>query len=375
MIRRHTAPLKVLMTADPVGGVWTYAIDLARALGEEGVEVALATMGGLPSSAQRRDALSIATLSLYESEYRLPWMEHPWEDVRAAGDWLLELSARVAPDVVHLNEPVHAALAWDAPVVAVGHSCVLSWWQAVWNGPAPALWSRYRAEMTRGLTNADEVVAPSAWMLQQLRRYYGVRDGRVIPNGREHSRCEPETKAALVFAAGRVWDPAKNLMALDQVAEGLLWPVYVAGEPRHPADNRALTADHLHLLGRLSSCEVAAWLRQASIYAFPARYEPFGLSIVEAARAGCALVLGDLPTLREQWGGRAVFVAQDEPAMLRLAIESLIDNPDLRHALAMRARRHALTLSPRRMALAYLGLYSELLRSRRIHAGARACAS
>jgi hypothetical protein len=36
---------KVLMTADTVGGVWTYALELAAGLGEHGVEVAIATMG------------------------------------------------------------------------------------------------------------------------------------------------------------------------------------------------------------------------------------------------------------------------------------------------------------------------------------------
>jgi glycosyltransferase involved in cell wall biosynthesis len=121
--------------------------------------------------------------------------------------------------------------------------------------------------------------------------------------------------------------------------------------------------------------EVSAWLRRASIYAFPARYEPFGLSVLEAALGGCALVLGDLPTLREQWDGRAVFVPPEDPAILRLAIESLIANPDLRHALAMRAQRHALTLSPRRMAHAYMNLYSDLLARRTQLDREPACAS
>lgn len=375
MIKRAASLRKVLMTADTVGGVWTYAIDLSRALGHQGTEVVLATMGGPASDDQRREAQSIPTVELYESEYRLPWMDNPWEEVTAAGDWLLDLASRVVPDLVHVNDPVHAWFAWDAPVVAVGHSCVLSWWKAVWHEPAPAEWNRYQAEMARGLARANAVVAPSAWMLQQLRRYYGVGTGRIIPNGREPGPAEPGSKAPMVFAAGRVWDPAKNLMALDDIAEGLQWPVYVAGDPRHPAGGQRLKADHVHLLGKLSACEISSWLLQAAIYAFPARYEPFGLSVLEAALAGCALVLGDLPTLREQWDGRAVFVDPDEPAMLQLAIESLIDDPDLRSALAMRARRHALTLSARRMALGYQSLYSELIAQRKPDVEVPACAS
>src|SRR3954469_16387909 len=195
--------MRVLMTTDTVGGVWTYAIELAQSLGDAGVEGMLVTMGEVPSMAQRKEAQEVRRLELYESSYRLPWMEHPWDDVRAAGDWLLDLSAQLAPDVIPLNEPVYAALDWNAPVIAVGHSCVLSWWQAVWNMPAPESWRRYQTAMSRGLTQADEVVAPSAWMLQQLRRYYGVQRGRVIPNGRAVDGSGPESKRAIVFAAGR----------------------------------------------------------------------------------------------------------------------------------------------------------------------------
>jgi glycosyltransferase involved in cell wall biosynthesis len=102
-------------------------------------------------------------------------------------------------------------------------------------------------------------------------------------------------------------------------------------------------------------------MSRAPIFALPARYEPFGLSILEAALAGCALVLGDIPSLREHWDGVAIFVPPDDPGLLRLALRSLIDDPQLRQTLAMRARRRALGYSARRMALAYLGAYGTAL--------------
>jgi glycosyltransferase involved in cell wall biosynthesis len=349
------------MTADTVGGVWTYAIDLARALGQEGIGVALATMGAPASPEQRSVAREVATLGVFESSFRLPWMDDPWEDVRATRSWLEELSSHLEPDIVHLNDPVHASADYRAPTVAVGHSCVLSWWESVLNVAAPPEWSQYRREMAQGLEAADAVVAPSRSMLAALERYYGVPDGCVIPNGRDNSHLSPGIKEGIVFAAGRVWDPAKNLMALDEVAEGLTWPVYVAGEQQHPGRAPRIASSHVQLLGSLAPGAVATWLGRAGIYAFPARYEPFGLSVLEAALAGCALVLSDIPTLRELWDGEAVFVEPDDPATLRLALEALIEDSNLRQTLAMRARRHALTLTPRRMALAYVRLYSELL--------------
>jgi glycosyltransferase involved in cell wall biosynthesis len=363
------------MTADTVGGVWTYAIDLARALAESGVEIALATMGARASEDQRQQAGEIPALELFESTYRLPWMEQPWADVQLATEWLLELAARIRPDIVHLNEPVFGSAPWMVPTLAVAHSCVVSWWQSVWGTAPPEEWSRYQREMSRGLRAAHRVVAPSRWMLEAVQRNYGVAGGLVIPNGRDAANLYPESKDPVVFAAGRLWDQAKNLQVLEQVANRLTWPVHVAGEPCQPGSTRQFAAEHLRLMGQLSPDAVAASLRRASIYAFPARYEPFGLSVLEAALAGCALVLGDLPTLRELWDGAAVFVPPDQPEDLRAALEGLIEDAALRQALAMRARRRALRYTPSRMGHAYLEVYADLLSPSRTIAEEPACAS
>jgi len=230
--------------------------------------------------------------------------------------------------------------------------------------------------MTRGLSHADQVVAPSRWMLEATRRFYGTTRGLVIPNGRDPTSLHPNPdKERLVFAAGRLWDPAKNLLLLEEVAEGLAWPVYIAGDPSQPGKDDGIATAHAHLLGQLSGSEVSSWLRRAAIYAFPARYEPFGLSVLEAALSGCALVLGDLPTLRELWDGAAVFVAPDNPGELRVALEGLMEDADLRQALAMRARRRALTYTPRRMARAYLDVYAGLVSGADGYAQEAVCAS
>jgi len=363
------------MTADTVGGVWTYAVELSRAFGAAGIEVVLATMGRLPTQEQRDEIAALPNVHLFESEFRLPWMDHPWDDVGPAGAWLLDLAQELEPDIIHLNEPVYAALPWPRPTVAVAHSCVLSWWEGVWHSSAPAQWDQYARAMRAGLQAADQVVAPSTWMLNAVRRLYDVSGGQVIPNGRDSQALTPEAKAPMIFAAGRLWDEAKNLMALEQIAEGVSWPIYIAGDAQHPSRFEPVESKHCRLLGHLPTEDMASWLRRAGIYAFPAKYEPFGLSVLEAALAGCALVLSDLPSLRERWDGAAVFVDPDEHTILRLAIESLIADSGLRHTLAMRARRRALDFTPERMARGYLALYRELLARRTPYTEAQACAS
>jgi len=362
---RERAIRRVLMTADTVGGVWTYAMELAGALAARGVEVVLATMGDPISPAQWRDAARVPRLELRESRYRLEWMQEPWADVEAAGEWLLDIAAEVQPDVVHLNGYAHATLPWRVPVAVVAHSCVLSWWEAVHHRQPPAEWDRYRTRVRRGLQAADVVVSPSRAYAVELGRLYGTVDAlRVIANGRRAELFPPLVKAQLVFAAGRLWDEAKNVQALVRAATRVRWPVLVAGAGE-PPDGGGVDTGKLCFLGKLSTSEIASWMGRATIYALPARYEPFGLSVLEAALARCALVLGDIPTLRETWDGAAEFVAPDDGDALAAAIESLTRDPGRCARLAERARTRALALTPAAMAERYLAVYRELAESGR----------
>ncbi|MGI8990010.1 MAG: glycosyltransferase family 4 protein [Bryobacteraceae bacterium] len=262
----------ILMSADTVGGVWTFALELTRALAAYNANISLATMGRKLDAGQWREANRISNLEIFESDFKLEWMDNPWDDVRRAGDWLLSLEARIKPDVVHLNTLVHGALPWTAPTLLTGHSCVLSWWQAVKREQAPPEWDRYRVEVARSLNAAGLITAPTRAMLDELREQYDFSaDAVVVPNGAEPPRCNA-VKEPLILAAGRLWDEGKNIAALDRIASLLPWPVYLAGEKG--------AASSATMLGRISSEELAHWYARASIYCLPARYEPFGLSIL-----------------------------------------------------------------------------------------------
>lgn len=344
--------MKVLMTADAVGGVWTYALELVDALAAEGVEVELATMGPRPTADQRTQAAASSLAALHESELALEWMDDAWADVERAGAWLLELRDVVRPDVVHLNGYAHAALPWGVPVVVVAHSDVLSWFRAVTGRSAPPTWARYAREVERGLAAADAVVAPTAALLDELVHLYRPGFPRlVVPNGRR-PRTRPTEKEAFVLTSGRLWDEAKNVAAVDRVAPDLAWPVVVTG------DAAGTRHGNVHALGHVPADELAALMGRASIFALPARYEPFGLSALEAAQAGCALVLGDIASLREVWRDAALFVAPDDHAGLAATLQGLIEDESLRRELAARALEQSRLYTPARMAAGYLDAYS-----------------
>lgn len=351
------------MTSDTVGGVWTYSIELARALHRFGITVGLATMGAPLSPEQAEESRDVPNLEIFESTYRLEWMNDPWDDVDAAGEWLLGIERDFRPEVVHLNGYVHGSLPWRAPVLVVGHSCVLSWWEAVRKKCAPCCWDKYRSEVSRGLLAARVVAAPSWAMLDALSRHYGEpRRGVVIANGRRPALFSASSKGAFILCAGRIWDEAKNLGALESVAKDLDWPICVAGENRHP-DGGGKKCENVCHLGPLSPKTLAGWFARASIYALPARYEPFGLTALEAALSGCALVLGDIPSLREIWGDAALFVNPDSTAELKNVLIALIKDAPFRKAMAARAAARAVSFTPERMAAGYVEIYEELLRN------------
>lgn len=348
------------MTADCVGGVWSYATTLCRALARHEVEVLLAVTGGAMSASQRAEAKPLANVEVRQRPCKCEWMDQPWRDVEAAGNWLCELADEWACDVVHLNDYAHGGRGFKAPRIVVAHSDVFSWYRHVRGERPPAAFDRYREQVTQGLLAADAVVAPTAAVLDDLRNTCldpgGMGETRVIPNAVASADEVAQEREPFILCAGRLWDEAKNVRTLATAAAGMEWPVVVAGEADHP-DGGTCFFENVELLGPLSQDKLFERMAQAAIYALPARYEPFGLSAAEAAMRGCALVLGDIASLREVWEEAALFVPPDDPSALRGALKQLIGDESLRETYVRAARRRVCEFSPERQALAYLELY------------------
>jgi glycosyltransferase involved in cell wall biosynthesis len=343
--------MRLLMSADAVGGVFTYALELIAGLRSHGDEVVLATSGAVASTDQRRRIDRAGVAEWHERDLALEWMDDPWQAQRATARWLLALADRVRPDLVHLNSYGIAAADWRAPVVVVAHSDVWSWWRAVHATDPPPGWEPYRRHVVAGLERATAVVAPTRAALDQLDDAFGPLPARqcVIANGIVAAPGDDRpAKEQFALAAGRLWDEAKNLRALVAAAERL-----PAGAVRHAGDTGGADTGRCRPLGVLDAPALAVQRRRAAVFAAPARYEPFGLAILEAALAGCSLVLGDIPSLRETWGADARYVDPADDVALAAAVRAALADP--RPALD-RARR----LTPERMADAYLAAYARL---------------
>lgn len=357
-------PFRVLMTADAVGGVWRYSVDLAAALVDHGAEVLIATMGPRPSDEQRHELLSIPRVRLVESDYALEWMPDTWGDVDAPGHWLLALQSSFDPDVIHLNGYAHASLRWNKPVAVVAHSCVYSWWRAV-HGCAPGPeWSEYKRRVADGLSAADIVISPSAYMAGELQREYGVSPDkfRIIHNF-SRAQVSPSTeKLPFMLAAGRVWDAAKNIGLLERIAPELDWEIHIAGDADGP-ESSMRKGQSAYFLGSLPHAELMKQMSLAGIFVHPALYEPFGLSVLEAARARCCLVLSDIPSLRELWDGAAVFIEACQPEAWVRELNRLARNPAERESMGQLAYSQSMKYTASSSVKQYREVYRSLVSS------------
>jgi glycosyltransferase involved in cell wall biosynthesis len=358
------------MTADAVGGVWTYATSLARELCGQGAEITLVTLGPPPRRSQLREVADIEGLNLHSTHLALEWMDPEGRDLPRALTELAAIERQVRPDIVHLNGFREAIRDWKAPVVIVAHSCVRSWWLACrGEEPTEPRWHQYIANVREGLDYADSWVAPTRACRDSIQSLYAPPAlGRVIWNGIGGVAVpppfkSPRDKQPFILAAGRLWDEAKNVAMLARIAKRLPWPTQVAGPTAAGGDAASVPLPDVELLGELPLSMLREEMRRAAIFVAPALYEPFGLSILEAAHAGCALVLSDIPSLRELWDGAAAFVEPGDDAALLDALLHLIQDKEKRLTLQLSAAQHARRYPLSAMADSYAKLYDELTAS------------
>lgn len=345
-----------------MGGVWSYALELMKGLQKYNVEFLLAVLDKPLNKFQIEDIRELKNVSVAENSFKLEWMENAWKDVDLSGEWLLNLKDKFAPDLVHLNGYSHGALHWDIPVLITGHSCVLSWYNEVKRNSPPEIWDEYKTRARKGLLNADMIITPSDTMLNYLQRYYGKLDkAKVIYNGIDPAGYKPGDKKNKVFSLGRLWDEGKNIYSIIQSVPFIKWPVYFAGDDKDPFGINYFDNVNSNFLGIISRKKVSYHLSEASIFAHPAKYEPFGLAPLEAAYSGCALVLGNIESLKEIWEDNALYVDPFDNNDISSTINRLIDDKRMRGIYALRAFEHAQRYNINAMSIEYYLTYKEMI--------------
>lgn len=361
--------MHILMTADTVGGVWTYTRELVTQLSRKGVRVTLVSFGEIPTASQSEWIDSLPNVIYHPTGFRLEWMQDPEPDLRESSSLLKSIIDEAKPDLLHLNQFYYGRLDCELPRIVVAHSDVVSWWVSVHGAEPPdSEWIReYRQNVTAGLGRADLVVAPSRWMLDQICCYYGEPKRKaVVHNGRDPKLFFPDaSKEKYAISVGRIWDAGKQTLLL--LRDDLPLTTVLVGSERSPAGAvaSAQSARHLPRLqmkGPQSEAELNQLLSRACMYIATSRYEPFGLALLEAALSQCPIVANDIPTFREVWGDDAIYFNQNDSTNMLLRIQELASNGSRRSEYGRRALERAREqFNSERMAEGYLKLYRSLV--------------
>lgn len=361
--------MHILITADTIGGVWTYARELVSGLVSRGARVTFVSFGNIPSPQQIRWMDGLPNLDYHPTAFKLEWMQDSEADLEASSQYLEALIREVRPDLLHFNQFYYGSLSCDLPRIVVAHSDVVSWWMAVHGTEPPdSPWIRwYREVVARGIAQATFLVTPSRWMLDQISRHYGpVRKGFVVHNGRTPTLFNPHlTKEELLVSVGRVWDRGKNVSLLLQREMPL--PVCIVGSDKHPESQGRVFAEKrfspgIHFEPQQEEAQLSRTLARASIYAATSCYEPFGLAPVEAALSRCAIVASDIPPLRELWEGAAVFFQSQDVNSLYEAVEQMVKDRELWKRYSNMSYNHARQrFTASRTVEDYMNLYRTLV--------------
>lgn len=369
---------RILLTTDAVGGVWTYSLDMAREFSSRGVECVMAVVGPSPTAAMTATARSLTGVSVVDTRLPLDWTVQRPEEVITTGHRLAEIARTHRCDTVHLHTPAFAAAkSFEQPVVSVHHSCPATWWQAVRPGenmPDDVRWRSFL--VANGIAASNALVVPTTAHGHAVADVYGLsRPAMTIRNGR-HAASPPQAidvtaRTSFAFTSGRLWDEGKNVASLERAAALTNVPIVAAGPITGPGGIKR-TFPNLRLTGHLGEDELRRWLSAAPLYVSVARYEPFGLGVLEAAQAGCALVLSDIPSFREVWSGACLFVDSDDDRALARAISETLEDKPLLRRLSSRATSRARHYTAQAMARETLRLHAGLITLHAVENGAAA---
>lgn len=252
----------------------------------------------------------------------------------------------------------------------------------------PAAKQRYLRLMTRLSTRrAAKVIAVSRATGRDLVELYGVPQPKieVIPNGIDEGFGRPPEAELAQFRAARqlpedfflfvgTLQPRKNLDTLLRayalVAGQVSWPLVVVGaagwqyDPIFQLVRRLGIGERVRFAGYAPGDELACWYGSAAVFVLPARYEGFGLPVLEAMACGTPVITSNRSSLPEVAGEAALLVDPDRPQELAAALLKLAAQPELRQELAQRGLRQAAGFSWRRSAAATMQVYRQVGRGR-----------
>jgi glycosyltransferase involved in cell wall biosynthesis len=241
-------------------------------------------------------------------------------------------------------------------------------------------WSRWLPFTIRA---ADAIIADSVATRDDVNRLLGIPAERihvVYLGVEERFRPQPAEKVAelrkryhlehpFILYLGTL-EPRKGvdtlIDAFAQMAGAYTIDLAIAGKKGWWWESlSAQIAQHgleqrVHFLDYVPGSELPILYSAANIFAFPSRYEGFGLPILEAMACETPVVCANTSSLPEVAGDAAILVPPNQPATLANALGKVIDEPDIATRLRLAGRARAAEFTWAKAAQATLEIYQKV---------------
>ena len=260
-------------------------------------------------------------------------------------------------DVAHVHEPLMPQVSLSAlrrapvPLVGTFHADV--------SAPAGAVY-RYGKPLTRKWFKRLAVITAVSPIAARV--VADTRRVRIIPNGIDVELYASEEKQpGSVAFLGRN-DERKGLRYLLAA-----WPQVRAAHPSAEltvigAEDPGAAPVGVEFVGRVEESVKREMLGRASVFCAPnLGGESFGIVVVEAMAAGCAVVASGLPAFVRVAGDTARFVAPADSSGIADAITQLLDDEQTARALGRAAVAASQRFGRERVAAEYLAAYEDAL--------------
>lgn len=227
---------------------------------------------------------------------------------------------------------------------------------------------RRRALVAASLRASRAALACSAFTRHEIRALWPELSGRIhhVPLGRdddlapgpprEAARQELGVSGPLLLSVGSLFR-RRHIPELLRAVRTLRprWPglrLDLVGDNRtHPhldvveLVDRLGLADNVRLSGFVSEAELALRYAAADVAVYLSEYEGFGLPALEAMARGVPVVASFRPALGEVFGEAALLVEGRDVAGIAAAVDAVLREPLLAHALRSRGDRLAAGLT------------------------------
>ena len=344
-------------------GVGRYTTGLARALARiEDVELILVTAVG-----EEPPVVAAESIAAFKHPFAL-----------AGARELARIAREIAPDVTHCAHfptPIPA----PHPLVVTMHDLT----PLVVSGimPSAAKRAAYRWWNRRAVRVADRIITDATFTVGEIERVFPRAAGRVtaIPLGVDDFACGPtgplpaslrtlaETPSLLSMGSTRGHKDLPTLLSafvtiapeypqLQLLLVGADEPGYVQ---RTLAGAAPEVVKRVAFTGRLDDDALRTLMAGAMVFAFPSRYEGFGLPPLEAMAMGTPALVARAASLPEVVGDAALTFAPGDAESLAVQLKALLDDADLRQRMAAAGRERASEFTWARTAAATLAVYRE----------------